>query len=475
VIPAAVQMNRYANQPVGAGPLPFHKASRVSLRYKNEWNQLMYRLFWLVCFVLLPCLLNGQEVRQAIIEEIQTVPDQANGEWTIGGQVFGTLPTTQLNASSKPVAGDLAAVEFIVRDGKFLATVIQPIGIKAADVNDGPYVIWKDASTADVLMMTGGKVSQKTYKDITEPLVIDDLPGPVKSITLDPALPKTPKAVWARPSKLMAISDLEGNYQNACKFLEANKVINQQGDWIWGDGHLVLVGDLVDRGTEVTELMWLLHRLERQARKAGGEVHYVLGNHEAMVMGGDLRYINPKYHFVTARMKLNYDRLFADDTEIGRWWRSKNGVETVGNLLFIHGGYSPVLDQAQLDIDTLNQRIRAGLAPAQPTGLTPATNPVKHQHGPFWYRGYFEQYAASWGGQATESEIQNILKRHAADHVVVGHTVVDEVGPLDETGAVIGIDVKWRDAEKCQGLLQEDGELWRVSIDGKREKIEIGK
>jgi hypothetical protein len=46
---------------------------------------------------------------------------------------------------------------------------------------------------------------------------------------------------------------------------------------------------------------------------------------------------------------------------------------------------------------------------------------------------------------------------------------------LDETGTVIGIDVKWTEAEKCQGLLQQNGQLWRVTIDGKREKLEIGK
>jgi len=438
-------------------------------------NQMMNRLFWLVCVVLLPGLLSGQEVRRVMIEEIQVVPTEAKGKWTIGGQVFETLSTTQINAPKLPVAGEVAAVQYMVKDAKLVATIIQPMGIKAADVNDGPYVIWKDASTAEVLMMTAGKVSKKIYQQITKPIVIDDLPGLVKSITLDPAAPSLPKSTWIEPSRLMAISDLEGNYRNARKFLETNKLIDQKGNWIWGKGHLVLVGDLVDRGSQVTELMWLLHRLERQARKAGGRVHYVLGNHEAMVMGGDLRYIHPKYHFVTARMKLPYDRLFASDTEIGRWWRSKNGVETVGNLLFIHGGYSPLLDQAKLDVKTLNQRIRAGLPPARPTGSTPATNPVKHQHGPFWYRGYFQRYAAAWGGQATEEEILAILKRHGAEHIVVGHTVVDQVGPLDETGTVIGIDVKWRDTEKCQGLLQQNGQLWRVTIDGKRGKLEIGK
>ncbi len=438
-------------------------------------NQLIDRVCWLVCLLLLPGLLNGQEVRRAMIEEIQVVPTEANGKWTIGGRVFATSPTTRINARKKPTVGELAVVEYLVQDDKSVASVIQTVGIKATDVNDGPYVIWKDAETAEVVMMIAGKVSRKTYQQITKPIVIDDLPGSVKSIRLDPARPASPKATWTQPSKLMAISDLEGNYRNARRFLQTNKVIDQKGNWIWGKGHLVLVGDLVDRGSQVTELMWLLHRLERQAEQAGGRLHYVLGNHEAMVMGGDLRYIHLKYHFVTSRMKLRYDRLFAADTEIGRWWRSKNGIETVGNLLFIHGGYSPLLDQAKLDVKTLNQRIREGLPPARPTGSTPAANPVKHQHGPFWYRGYFAKYAASWGGKATDEEIRAILKRHATEHIVIGHTVVDQVGPLDETGMVIGIDVKWRESEKCQGLLQENGQLWRISIDGKREKIEIGK
>ena len=436
---------------------------------------MMYRWLSVVALLMSWGMLLGQEAPQAMIEEIQSIPTQAGEPWVIGGQEFTTLPSTALNANKQPQPGDLAVVEFVVRDGVLVATTVQPLAIKAAEVNDGPYVIWRGPSTAEVLMMNAGQVVRKTYTNIAGPREIDDFPGLQQSILLDPTPPESPKSVWSRPSKLMAISDLEGNYENAVRFLQASQIIDSKQDWIWGEGHLVLVGDLVDRGSQVTEVMWLFHRLERQARKVGGDVHYILGNHEAMVMGGDLRYINPKYHFVTSRMKLDYDRLFAEDTEIGRWWRSKNGVETVGNLFFVHGGYSPILDQAQLTADTLNRRIREGLAPARPTGSTPATNPVRHQHGPFWYRGYFDQYGSSWGGKATEEEIQNILERHGAEHVVIGHTVVDNVGPLDKTGAVIGIDVKWRDAEKCQGLLQERGELWRVSIDGKREKLELGK
>ena len=143
----------------------------------------------------------------------------------------------------------------------------------------------------------------------------------------------------------------------------------------------------------------------------------------------------------------------------------------MGDLLFVHGGYSPQLDQANLDMETLNQQIRDGLPPARPTVRTVATNPVGHQHGPFWYRGYFKEHAAAWGGLASRKEITRILDRHNAKHIVIGHTVVDQVGSIDESGMVIGIDVKWADSSRCQGLLQEDGKLYRLTMAGKREEI----
>ena len=161
--------------------------------------------------------------------------------------------------------------------------------------DDGPYVSWKDASTAVVVCIVNGEVTRSVIKDITEPI---DVPTPcadVPSIHLDPNPPQPSAAKWPMPSRVLAVSDLEGNYQAFQDFLRGNGVIDKDGHWSWGDGHLVLVGDIVDRGDQVTEILWMIHRLEREAKAAGGEVHYVLGNHETMVMAGDLRYIHPKY------------------------------------------------------------------------------------------------------------------------------------------------------------------------------------
>ena len=429
-------------------------------------------LFLSIPFLSILCVPTfSQEQQYRFTEEIQVVPKDNLGEWVVGGETFVADENTRLVLEHPAKKGAMAEIHFAFRGGKAVATMIATQSTLAADLNDGPYVFWTSKDTAEVVTLDAGKVSRTIHRDIEKPRLLKNVGGGKASILLDPRPPLPPKPSWKMPKRLLAISDLEGNFDHARDFLEKYGVVDKGGHWSWGEGHLVLVGDLVDRGDQVTELMWFLRRIEREAEEAGGHVHYVLGNHEAMVMGGDLRYIHPKYHVVTGRLKIRYDQLYNARSDIGRWWRSKNGVVRVGNLLFVHGGYSPMLDQAQLSLETLNKRMRQGLAPAQPTGTTPATNPVLHQHGPFWYRGYFADFAAEWGGQATEQEIRAILKRHGTEHIVVGHTIVEQVGPIDKSGTVIGIDVKWSDRPKCQGLLQEDGKLWRVTMSGKRTPI----
>lgn len=411
------------------------------------------------------------QTRKVLFEEVNNRPDTIIGQWVIGNKNMIVDSNSQIASAAQIKPGSLAVTEYFEVGSKTYVTRMQPYPAQASEINDGPYVNWIDAKTAEIITIVKGKVSRQRIQELTQPRVIEQLTPRVKSLTLDPAPPSSPKSEWEQPSRLMAISDLEGNYLNAVRFLENNKVIDNQGRWIWGDGHLVLVGDLVDRGKSVTELMWLIHRLENEAIKAGGRVHYVLGNHEAMVMGGDLRYIHPKYLFTSTRIGITYDQLHGPNTEIGRWWRSKNGVTRVGDLLFVHGGYSPKLDAAKLEIEQLNRLIRNGLPPRKTIGTTPATNPVGDMHGPFWYRGYFPQHAAAWGGLATPDQLKQILNRHNAKHVVIGHTVVDQVGPIDESGFVLGIDVKWADPEKCEGLLQEKGVLYRVLMNGQRQRL----
>ena len=96
-------------------------------------------------------------------------------------------------------------------------------------------------------------------------------------------------------NKMFIVSDIEGSFKAFRKLLQSNKIINDDYEWTFGNGHLVLTGDFVDRGDLVTEVLWLIYSLEEKAKAAGGYVHFILGNHEIMNMNGDLRYLNAKY------------------------------------------------------------------------------------------------------------------------------------------------------------------------------------
>ncbi len=49
------------------------------------------------------------------------------------------------------------------------------------------------------------------------------------------------------PDKIIVISDIEGNFDAFSGFLLNNKVIDNNYNWIFGNGHLLLNGDFVDR------------------------------------------------------------------------------------------------------------------------------------------------------------------------------------------------------------------------------------
>ena len=118
--------------------------------------------------------------------------------------------------------------------------------------------------------------------------------------------------------KVAAFSDIHGQYDLLVSLLVNNKIIDKDLNWIFGGGHLVIVGDIFDRGDKVNEILWLVYDLEVQAKEKGGRVHYLLGNHEYMVLYNDLRYIHDKYHISSKLLDLDYDQLYGNNTVLGR-------------------------------------------------------------------------------------------------------------------------------------------------------------
>ena len=222
---------------------------------------------------------------------------------------------------------------------------------------DGPYVFYKKKMVIvrSVERQEDGYLLAKkeiyTSKDAVPLLTckVDDASKATFKVKLHSDY-SVPPSVYPKPKKLFAISDIEGNFNVFANTLRGNGLINKKFEWIYGEGHLVLVGDFFDRGNNVTEVLWLIYELERQAAEQGGMVHFINGNHEEMNLRGDARYVEEKYFEVANVFKTKYSSLYASNTELGKWLRSKNVIERIGNTLFTHGGLSPQIANFHLPL-----------------------------------------------------------------------------------------------------------------------------
>ena len=93
--------------------------------------------------------------------------------------------------------------------------------------------------------------------------------------------------IWTGVERTVAVGDVHGDYDQLAAVLKSAGLIDEQGNWSGGKTHLVQNGDVLDRGPDSRKAMDLLMRLEKQAAEAGGYVHALIGNHEAMNVYGD--------------------------------------------------------------------------------------------------------------------------------------------------------------------------------------------
>jgi Calcineurin-like phosphoesterase len=335
---------------------------------------------------------------------------------------------------------------------------------------DGPYV----HRSAD-----GKLTSKRIVADQRGALRIETttLPGdqPGFELELQPKAPPlriairapadAPPCRWPRPDRLFVVSDIEGNLPALLGLLRAGGVIDERCNWSFGNGHLVFVGDLFDRGLQVTECLWLLYELEARARAGGGEAHFVLGNHEVMNLTGDVRYVRRKYHENAPMLGTTADQLHARDTVLGQWLRTRHVALQLGDELFVHGGVSPAVVAAGLRLEALNDALRTGLA------TDTLTRPISRAlelaagsaDGLIWYRGYLQAPVVS------DAEIEAICKHFGVARIVVGHTVVENVGFVLGR-RVLAVDVHHASGNS-QAALRTQDEWHRLGLDGVRTRM----
>lgn len=249
--------------------------------------------------------------------------------------------------------------------------------------------------------------------------------------------------------RIVAVGDVHGAYERFLGILRASGVIDTRNRWIGGRTHLVQTGDVLDRGPDSRQVVEWLRRLARDAERAGGRVHALIGNHEAMRMLGDFRYVVPGEYAAFAnadsvetrravieaspaeeRARLEREtplgmvemiRAFGPGQNLGAYLRSLNAVVRINGIVFLHGGISPSV--APMTCTAINDAVRRELGPDfEQTRLNPAASLTASEDGPLWYRGLANE------PDAFAPEVQKILGAQRARAIVVGHSA--EPGPI---------------------------------------------
>ena len=429
--------------------------------------------FCILCAMCISSIAFGARPTE-IVEVINELPTNTNSKWRIGEAEYETNEATVIDTDNKPIVGNLAIVTFNTIENTNIATAITPLAISPAFINDGPYLFLDENNQITSFTMQNGVVKKLALPTTHELITISTGIPSVPEIEVHKLHLTPPASTYSMPKKLLAVSDIEGNIEHLIHFLQFHKVIDMQYNWSWGTNHLLFNGDSVDRGDKVTELLWFMRKLQQQALKAGGIVHVVLRNHEAMILANDIRYTHPKYKFVAKRMGIPYHNLFSEQSILGDWLRTQNSFVQVGGYLFVHAGYGPELDALQLTGEEINANVRQTLGPpAWPEETNLANSLVWHSKGPLWYRGYFDKHGKKYGPKPTSEEIDEILFRHHANTIVVGHTVTGTIGWLDGDKRLIGIDVHWDTDGEGQGLLISDGKQIRVTMTETNAELEF--
>ena len=272
----------------------------------------------------------------------------------------------------------------------------------------------------------------------------------------------------APPQRIVAVGDLHGDFQAWGDIARAAGIEDSTGHWSGGTTILIQMGDITDRGADSLKIITNLQQLQKEAPKAGGKVITILGNHEAMNLTGDLRYVTAgefaafatpqsaavrERYFAASRKAIEaaaraldpslspaairdkfltatplgwveHKQAWAPTGPLGRWARANPAIVKLNGTVFVHGGISAEL--SKIPLDEVNRKIAAAMAKADDGPSSLLFDPL----GPLWYRGLVTRDAdaeaartgAGSPSQTPGSELKAVLSAYGAKRLVVAHT-----------------------------------------------------
>ncbi|ORX80241.1 Metallo-dependent phosphatase [Anaeromyces robustus] len=236
--------------------------------------------------------------------------------------------------------------------------------------------------------------------------------------------------------RIVAVGDIHGDYDRLVSILRHAKLIDRKNNWIGTDSILVQIGDLTDRGFDFKEVIDLLMKLREQARKRGGIVYMLLGNHEINDMQGSY-YGIPKSDFDKFGGYLEREKALSKEGKYGELLRNDMNVTMIiDDNIFVHAALK--YKYAQMGIEEINKRAKDILYNAPSFDVLLNDYYEKNMTHPLYADPIFDQNdGILWSRfyiDAPEEEIcedvEKVLKLTKAKRIIVGHNI-QEYGKIN--------------------------------------------
>jgi hypothetical protein len=227
------------------------------------------------------------------------------------------------------------------------------------------------------------------------------------------------------------VSDVHGHLADLRELLVQAGLVDGDDQWAGGDADLWVLGDLVDRGPDGIGVIRLVRSLQDQAPD---QVHVLLGNHEALMVGEKL-FPDTRFSDVwqlNGGLRSDQDGLSDDDLD---WLRALPPMALVGENLLVHSDTTEYLDWGS-SVDDVNATV---------TALLGGHDAQEH----------FDVFAAltsryAFAGSDGADVARRLLSTFGGQRIVHGHSIIGSLvdkpsheidAPLEYAdGLVLGID-----------------------------------
>lgn len=228
--------------------------------------------------------------------------------------------------------------------------------------------------------------------------------------------------------RIIVLGDIHADYDALIITLKKAKLINCKLQWIGGKTVLIQIGDIVDgrarignwNGDNDLKVINFLIKLRIQAKKNGGNIIFLMGNHELMNYQGNFTYSGSNGIKVLGgeNKRLNYFR-----TKFKDFMKTSYLAIKIGDWVFCHAGIPSIISNT-FSIPELNILFYEYLD----NKLSPQIEKK------------FLEITSSEIGILTNRKFGNekinckktidTLKNLKANHMVVGHTVQDKINSV---------------------------------------------